>query len=280
MILEHTSLTYKGKRIFERLVMGQFGRMPKHFEAGEACFMFVEMGSFHMRTPDCLIPFTSGDGMLAKCNNYYIEKTATDLQFETQTTKVLGAYFYPDIIKNLFNTDLSLSDFQSNYDLKKVNIDALMQHFLSSIYFLLDNPSVASDDMILTKLKELLLILSKSDTAPSIIDFVSSLFKPLEYDFKTVIEKNIFSDLSLEEYAHLCSMSVSTFKRHFKDIFQDSPAHYIKLKRLEKAAELLKITTDRITDICYDCGFSDIGHFSKSFIAQYGCAPSEYRLQS
>ena len=280
MVLEHKSLFYKGKRIFESVALGHFNRIPKLFDENEACFLFVEVGAFHMRTPDKLIAFASGDGMLAKCNNYYIEKTVADLQVEEKNTKVLGAYFYPEIIKNLFNTDLSLSDFQSNYDLKKVNIDALMQHYLSSIYFLLDNPSIASDDMILTKLKELLLILSKSDTAPSIIDFVSSLFKPLEYDFKTVIEKNIFSDLSLEEYAHLCSMSVSTFKRHFKDIFQDSPAHYIKLKRLKKAAELLKRTTDRITDICYDCGFSDIGHFSKSFIAQYGCAPSEYRLQS
>jgi len=89
----------------------------------------------------------------------------------------------------------------------------------------------------------------------------------------------LFNDLSLEDYALLCNLSLSTFKRTFKKTFGESPARYIKLKRLEEAANQLKVTNKRISDICFDCGFNEVGHFSKSFTALYNTSPSNYRKQ-
>ena len=57
-----------------------------------------------------------------------------------------------------------------------------------------------------------------------------------------------------------------------------SPAKYIRQKRLEKAATLLKSTSLRIADIAYDCGFVDQAHFSKLFQRAYSLSPSSYRL--
>ncbi|NJO01034.1 MAG: helix-turn-helix domain-containing protein [Bacteroidia bacterium] len=39
----------------------------------------------------------------------------------------------------------------------------------------------------------------------------------------------------------------------------------------------LKFTSDNITHIAYDCGFSEIGYFSKLFRKKYGKSPSEFR---
>jgi transcriptional regulator GlxA family with amidase domain len=60
-------------------------------------------------------------------------------------------------------------------------------------------------------------------------------------------------------------------------LYHDSPANYIKTKRLERAAELLLASNERITDIAFDCGFNDVANFTKSFHGKYGVTPTSYR---
>ena len=70
IIYENKVLNYKGKTIFNKLVLGTFKRIPKYFQEEEACFMFVDNASIIMRTPDKTIRFESGETMRAKCGNY------------------------------------------------------------------------------------------------------------------------------------------------------------------------------------------------------------------
>ncbi|WP_250347248.1 helix-turn-helix domain-containing protein [Flavobacterium anhuiense] len=72
-------------------------------------------------------------------------------------------------------------------------------------------------------------------------------------------------------------MSVSSFKREFAKIYHDTPANYIKMKKLEKAAELLQVSDQRITEIAFDCGFNDLANFTKSFTSKYHVSPTNYR---
>jgi len=104
------------------------------------------------------------------------------------------------------------------------------------------------------------------------------LFSPTTYSFTQIIDAHIFSDLSTEDLAQLTNLSLSSFKREFKRVYNDSPANYIRNKKLEKAAELLVISPERITDIAYDTGFNDLAHFSKCFQEKFGTSPSGYRL--
>jgi transcriptional regulator GlxA family with amidase domain len=61
-------------------------------------------------------------------------------------------------------------------------------------------------------------------------------------------------------------------------LYNDSPASYIKNRRLEKAAELLLVSNERISDIAFDCGFNDVANFTKSFSEKYHATPTNYRL--
>ena len=72
--------------------------------------------------------------------------------------------------------------------------------------------------------------------------------------------------------------SLASFKREFKKIYEDSPANYMKNRRLKKAAELLIVSDERVSSIAQDCQFGDTVHFSSSFKAKYKLSPSEYRL--
>lgn len=277
MVIAHKTLKYQDKIIFEKLVLKNFDRMPKIFKETEACFMYLQEGAFQFRTPEKVLQFNVGDGFLAKCSNYFFEQTANDHK-NTTRTKGIGIYLYPEIIKELFDFDLSLSDFETAYDATRINIDAMMKNFINGIEFLLDNPSVSTDSMIKVKLKEFLLLLSKTENAPSLLDFVSALFKPYEYDFKKVIDQNIFSNLSTNELATLCGMSISTFQRTFYNVFKQTPSKYILAQRMQKAKKLLSNKNKRISEIAYDCGYQSTSTFNRLFKKSFDISPSTFRL--
>lgn len=277
MLIEHKTLLYQNKVVFEKMILKNFDRMPKLFSEKEACFMYLQEGSFQLRTPERVLHLQEKDGLLAKCSDYFFEQTKNDHQKNTKT-KGIGIYLYPSIVKELFGFDLSISDFKTDYDATKVNINHLIDSFIDGIDFLLDNPSISNDSMIRIKLKEFLLLLSKTENAPSLLDFVSSLFKSHEYDFKKIIDQNIYSDLLVGELARLCGMSISTFQRTFHNVYKQTPSKYILQQRMTKAKKMLGNKNKRISEIAYDCGYRSTSTFNRLFKKSFDLSPSEFRL--
>jgi AraC family transcriptional regulator, exoenzyme S synthesis regulatory protein ExsA len=278
MILEQKEIKLHGKVVFIRLSLtANFRRVPKPFIEDEACFLFLTKGSFHFRTPSHFLTFHEGDGMLAKCGNYFMEN-ASPIETEHQVVSMVGAFFYPEMVKEFFESDLSIEPFRHQFDALKVNIEPMIKLFIESIDFLLDNPAIADENLIINKLKELLLLLSKSENAHSIRDFVNALFEPYQYDFKEIIQQNLHTNLSLPEFAHLCNMSLATFKRKFVKIYQESPAKYMLQKRLEQSVQFLFFESKPISEIAFELGFESASNFNKAFKRQFGCSPTAYRL--
>lgn len=253
-----------------------FTRIPKYFKEDEACFLFLTKGSFHFRTPTSQLFFEEGDGLLAKCGNYYIENPNQNK--EEEDISFIGAYFYPDLVKHFFQSDIDVEQIKKPFDATKVDVEPMLNLFLKSLDFLFDNPLIVDDNLIINKLKELLILLSKSERAESIQSFIESLFDPHQYQFEQIINQNLYSNLSLLEYSHLCNCSVSTFKRKFNDIYKTSPAKYLLDKKLEKATEILATNNNPIGDIAFQCGFENITGFNKIFKKKYDITPSKYRL--
>lgn len=121
------------------------------------------------------------------------------------------------------------------------------------------------------------MILIHTDQSGQIRKILSDLFQSKEYEFKEIIHSHLYEDLKIEDLAFFAGLSLSSFKRKFKTVFGTSPTRYIKTKRLEKAIYLLKDPQLRISDVAYDCGFNDIGYFSKVFHAAYDSSPTDYR---
>lgn len=275
MIHEEKALTYKGKVVFHKLSTLAPHRQLKPFKENEACFMFVNKGNFSVRTSDKLIPFEKGKAMLAKCFNFFIE-TNKDQRLNNEL-EVIGVYLFPEIIEELLNIDLSASSHTVNYNIKRLEIDKLLDNFRIGIELLLDNPDLADENMIKTKLKEFVLLLSKTQNA-SITDFLAALFKTNHSEFKSTIDKNLYSNLTVDEFAQLSGMSLSSFKRKFTETYQESPKKYLLKMKLDKACQMLKSDSLRISEIAYDIGFDTISTFNRSFKSHYGLSPSEYRV--
>ncbi len=136
-----------------------------------------------------------------------------------------------------------------------------------------------NEDILVLKLREIILLLSQTRNASVIRVILSQLFSSNTYSFKQIIEANLFSQLTIEQLAEQNNLSVSSFKREFAKLYQDTPASYIKNKKLEKAAELLLVSDQRVSEIAFNCGFNDLATFTKSFSDKYHISPTNYRRQ-
>ena len=108
------------------------------------------------------------------------------------------------------------------------------------------------------------------------IEFLSGMFRINETPFKETIINNTFSSMSLEEFAHLCGMSLATFKRHFKQEFSATPKQYFISKKIEKSKELLRIPNKRVSDVAYEIGYESVTTFNRNFKSEAGVSPTEY----
>lgn len=276
-MLDQKVLKYKGQVVFERIAMASFERIRKIYQDNEACFMFVNEGEFSARTPDEFLSFDKGAALLAKCFDYFFE-TNKKQRSASEKIEVVGVILHQSIVEELFQFDLNISTHRVDYNIKQIQIDGLLNNFKNSINILLDNPELADEQMIMTKLKEFVLLVSKTQNAPSELDFLSAMFKRNSSEFGTTINSNLYSNLSIEEFAHLCGMSVSSFKRKFNDTYEESPKRYFVKMKLERASKMLMSDKVRISDVAYDCGFETISTFNRSFKTHFGLSPSEFKL--
>lgn len=277
MFHKHKSLTYKGQAVFEKLAMTHPKRTVKPFHEKEACFIFINKGNFSVRTPDQFLSFKKGKGLLAKCFDFFFETTKMQ-RASGDNLEVIGVLLFPSMVEEIFHFDLSHYKHTVDYNVKQIQIDKLLHGFMESIDVLLDHPELADEAMVKTKLIEFILLLSKTQNASSHLDFLSALFKKNTTEFRDTVTNNLYSNLSVEEFAQLCGLSVSSFKRKFTEVFNEPPKKYMTKMKLHRASKLLTSDNLRISDIAYQCGYETISTFNRSFKTHFGKSPSDYRL--
>lgn len=91
------------------------------------------------------------------------------------------------------------------------------------------------------------------------------------------INEHVADDLSVQILCSRFKLSHSELYSIFKEFFRSTPAEYIKLRRLNKACELLKNTNLPVNKIAEKCGIPDYNYFSKIFKGKFGISPREMR---
>jgi AraC-like DNA-binding protein len=88
------------------------------------------------------------------------------------------------------------------------------------------------------------------------------------------IEGNLFDELSLKVIAAKSFASESTLQRRFRNALGLTPIDYIRTRRLDEAANLLKKGTHSVTEVAAIVGYSNLGAFSEAFKIKFGKSPS------
>lgn len=156
--------------------------------------------------------------------------------------------------------------------------DQFLEHFVGGIEKILHWNSTNSESLLKAKFNELMHYL----TAKYGTDFLLGLI--YEKDNKTlrlkkVVENNLYNKLSSQELAFLCHMSISTFKREFYKLYQQTPIKYFHSKRMERAATLLKVQRCKPIEVYDMAGYENFSNFIQAFKKRYGMTPKQYQDQ-
>jgi AraC family transcriptional regulator len=86
-------------------------------------------------------------------------------------------------------------------------------------------------------------------------------------------------NISLEQLASACDLSVSHFARGFKKGTGLPPYRWLVEMRLEKVKDLLLNTKMPLAEVAVACGFADQSHFTKTFVRTIGSTPGIWRRE-
>lgn len=153
--------------------------------------------------------------------------------------------------------------------------DNFIVHYINSLQHSFGLHTTISQKILELKFEEIMLYLANKYGQPFFAYLNSLLTSERELSFKKVIEKNLYTNLNIEDVAFLCNMSASTFKRKFISIYQESPGKWFQQTRLNKARELLLNNKATPSEIYMEFGYDSLSNFSTAFKNEFGYSPKQ-----
>lgn len=125
---------------------------------------------------------------------------------------------------------------------------------------------------------ELLYLLStpgraEADTAPALErEAVRALAETRRY-----MEEHLDEPLTISTLSRRACLSATTFKAGFRRLY-GLPVHaWLRQRRMERAAELLRSSSLSVLGVAQSVGYSSASQFTAAFRRQYGVTPIRYR---
>ncbi len=93
------------------------------------------------------------------------------------------------------------------------------------------------------------------------------------------IHQNYQQRLWQTDLARSVGLSNAAFTRNFRQATGTTLIDYINDLRIGHACRMLAESTDLITDICFESGFTNLSNFNRCFLRRRGMTPSQFRSQ-
>lgn len=159
----------------------------------------------------------------------------------------------------------------------KVDKDDFLSNYEKSLDILKDS-FVSNENLIRSKIDEIMLYLLQTHNESICTLYHTILKNDRNTSLSQTVLTNQNNNLTVEELAFLCHMSVSTFKRKFAETFQTTPKQYFIARRMQKAILLLH-ENKRPSEIYEELGYANLSAFSNEFKKHFGSSPKSYLLQ-
>lgn len=239
-------------------------------------FSFLLEGTKELITKDKATIINNDAFLLIKSGNCLMTENLSD----TNVYRSVLFFFNDDILLKLLQKNkLQKTVDSSSKPYEIFQYDDYIHHFVKSLIKIKEYDRSLQDSLLQTKLEEILTYLLHKNG----IGFLNNILTYQDSQtrhFTDVIESNKLNNLTLQELAFLCNMSISTFKRNFEQQYQTSPRKWFQEKRLEYSAYLLSIKKKRPVDIYYEIGFESLSSFTQAFKTKYNTTPKQFQLEN
>jgi AraC-like DNA-binding protein len=278
MIVDHKKIESNQKVVFETITCNN--ETTFNFQLNdEAYFIYVNHGHHIAISPNEIIEVPEGNLGIAVGKSLILKAYPNR---ENQHYQVLIIHINREFVAKAFGNKFpdisSSSENEFSKDMFTGKPCVISKNYVDGIMHYFYNQHVVTDEIVAIKIKEILLLLLASKKAEEVALLLEHFVNKRTASFKEVIETHVLSEISLEEFSQLCNMSLSTFKRHFKKIYNTTPNEYFFEKRLENAKRLMATSEQSIDKVAVLSGFKTTAHFSKKFKKKYGIPPSHYKL--
>ena len=182
--------------------------------------------------------------------------------------------------KNTALCDVSQKDISGQDAVLRIAQDELLENYYRSIKSYLSLSEKPNEQLLILKFEELLLSLFSNKNHRQLTDYFISLCQNQQYHMSRVMEENFGYNLMLEDYALLCHMSLSTFKKCFKQYYNTTPAAWLLQRKLDLARHKILTSDLSINQISFECGFEDTSHFIRVFKQKNNLTPLQYRQKN
>lgn len=249
----------------------------QHFTAGHESFFLEENVLLFVK--EGFVIFSYGENVyhVGKGQSIYLKKSIL-LQYYCEKDKTQALVF---VLKTELVIEFArLTNLRAmpGKDIQVIQVSDTTPGFhsyISSLQPYLADRSYVIDSLCRIKLLELLFCIADND--PSLLAQMLQVRETFHPNITQVVEENIMNPLSLGQLARLAGRSISSFRRDFLSIYNMPPSKWIRLRRLEKALELLTSTNMAVSTICYTLGFENTAHFSRVFKSHFGHSPTGSR---
>lgn len=124
-----------------------------------------------------------------------------------------------------------------------------------------------------TMFSHLLTLLKVPEETPGTVEPGTTLMEMVD----RFLHDNLANPLSLDDIASYIGISRRTLTGRFRQLTGESVIRYIRLLRIERAAELLQCTQAPLAEIRVQVGLADPAYFCKCFHQQFHKSPQQYR---
>ncbi|MGC4039891.1 MAG: AraC family transcriptional regulator [Flavobacterium sp.] len=175
--------------------------------------------------------------------------------------------FHIEIEKSWFDElEFNADDLQGSINIKDVDLKLLMYKIFTETKFDDTLAQLSIQTLLLETLARMLNSQRGSAKKPEWVSQINALLN------------DQFSDnLSLEYLSKSLNIHPVHLSREFSKYFNSGLGEYIRKLRIQKSLQLISKKKHELTEIAFDCGFSDQSHFTRCFREINGINPSTYR---
>lgn len=153
-----------------------------------------------------------------------------------------------------------------------------MRYFMEGMCLYIDSDMICRE-FVEAKRKELIFILLSYYP----LKLLKVFYHPVlayENSFRYFVQQNFLKVKTVEELAQLGNYSVATFRRIFKNIYNESAYQWMLKHKCAQILYELRNTKLSISEIAYKFGFDDLSHFSHFCKSSFGKSPRALRKET
>ncbi|MBN1380601.1 MAG: helix-turn-helix transcriptional regulator [Deltaproteobacteria bacterium] len=249
--------------------------MQKEQFVSDHVLIHILSGRLDIVEADCHSSYHCGDTLFVRRNS--LAKFIKFPQNDGEPFKSLSIFIKRSFLRTYYAMNrhhLGITQHPgADVRIKKIEATPLLQGYFASLGSYFDADMKLTEELVEIKTREAMFLLNQID--PPLYRCLFHFVEPGKIDLEEFMCKNFVFNVPLETFSKMTGRSLSTFKRDFHKIFDQSPSRWLKKKRLEFAHYLLKEKHRPPSDVYLQAGFENLSHFSSSFKEVYGYNPSD-----